>query len=217
MKLERNVDIVIVDDHQLVIDGLISLLESNEHIRILKTFNDPREALNKIPELNPEILLVDLDMPGMSGAELTEQLLKIKPELKVILLTMHLSQLTVEKMMGLGIYGYLIKNDDSDDFLNAIINVAHGKKFFSSRVTEILATKGQEINPNHKFKLLTLTDREKEILKLIAEGHSSKEIGDLLFISQGTVETHRKSLLKKLDVHNVAGLVRVAVKEGLVD
>lgn len=217
MQSQTPVNIVLVDDHQLILDGLVHMLRPYPRYEVLATFTQPREALRSIPVLKPHLVLTDLDMPEMSGAELITQLREALPVLRFILLSMHLEQHLVKKLMQKGLEGYLLKNDDEADFIHALDAVAAGKRYFSSRVTEVLADEDKMLGGGARLQLLDLSEREREILRLIAEGRSTKAIAEELFISVGTVETHRKSLMRKLDVHNVAGLVRIAVKEGLVD
>ena len=211
------VRLVMVDDHQLILDGLVNMLRPYPRYEVLATFTRPHEALRAIPILKPHLVLTDLDMPEMSGAELITELRDAFPELRFILLTMYLEQNLVKTLTQKGLEGYLLKNDDQADFLNALEAVSAGKRYFSPRVTEILIDDRQSLGGSAKVQLLDLSRREREILCLIAEGYSTKEVAEELFISSGTVETHRKSLMRKLDVHNVAGLVRIAVKEGLVE
>jgi DNA-binding NarL/FixJ family response regulator len=184
---------------------------------VLATFTDPRAALRKVPVLRPDILVFDLDMPGISGTELMQQLAAQLPDLRFILLTMHLEQGLVRRLMQQGLHGYLLKNDDREDFLHALEAVAGGKRYYSPRVAEVLVDERRAVGGGVRLQLTELTARERDILRCIAEGLSSRDIAEALFISVGTVDSHRKALMRKLDVHNVAALVRIAVREGLVD
>ena len=215
---EKKASVCLVDDHQLLMDGIANLLSNHPGIEVVQTFSNPLVALQQIPNLAPDIAILDLDMPELSGNELAIKLKEALPTLKVIILTMHLDTTTVKNIVKMNIDGFLLKNDDQEDFFQAVLTVSNGKKYFSARVTEALAVgNSRELKGGFSpVRTLELTDREREILTLIAEGNSSKEIAEQLFISVGTVETHRKSLIKKLDVKNIAGLVRIAVKEGLV-
>lgn len=219
--MDKKIKICIIDDHQLVIEGLVSMLEKQENIEILATANNGKEAIKKIEILKPELILMDLDMPEMNGFQATEYLKKHIPDLKIIILSMHQEKILIKKLIQMGIDGYLVKNSDKRDFIDCIEKVAQGKQFFSSEITRSLV-----FDSNHKAKftqdntltlLSQLTDREKEVLSLIADGNTNPEIAKLLFISPRTVDTHRKNLLKKLEVKNTAGLVRFALKSGLVD
>ncbi|WP_422354261.1 response regulator [Roseivirga pacifica] len=209
--------IVIVDDHQMIIDGLSRIIAEEHGFKMLSTYVDPKEALQKVPILKPDVLLVDLEMPGLNGLELVSQLKKTMPELRTILLTMHLDYATVKKAMEIGFDSYILKNLDETELKIALNKVVKGQKYWSASITEVLNNTSKIIGKERFSKLASLTNRETEILKLIAEAHSTKQIAEELFISVSTVETHRKSIIKKLEANNVAGLVRIAVSEGLVD
>lgn len=209
--------IIIVDDHQMIIDGFSRIIADEQDFEVISTYNDPKEALVKVPMLKPEILMVDLEMPGTTGLELVRQLKAKMPDLKTILLTMHLDQATVKKAMELGFNAYILKNLDELELKIALTKVRRGQKYYSAQVTEVLTSSSSEIVTNGGAKLAVLTSRETDVLKLIADACSTKEIADELSISISTVETHRKAIMKKLEVHNVAGLVRLAISEGLVE
>jgi len=208
------VNLIICDDHQLVIDGLKALMEGENDLVLKGTANNGAEAIRLIQNLKIDLVLMDLDMPVMSGIEATKAIKKDHPEVKVIILTMHDEKSIITMLMDLGADGYVIKNADRLELLNAIRNVAAGKKHFSPEVTVALLS--QEENPMSSALMEGLTEREIEILKLIAEGLSNKEIGDKLFIPHRTVDTHRTNLMKKLEVHNIAGLIRFAIRHGLI-
>lgn len=209
-------NIIIVDDHQLIIDGLVRMISADDRFEVIGTYNSPEEALRKVPILQPDILMTDLDMPGMNGLELIRKVRMEIPDQKIILLTMHLDKATVKSAMEREVNAYLLKNLDEREFLMALNKVRQGQRYFSYEVTDTLASRDVEIKPKAQLKTTGLTEREREVLTLIAEGLSSKMIADDLSISLSTVETHRKALIKKLEVSNVAGLVRIAVQEGLV-
>jgi len=154
-------------------------------------------------------------MPEMDGIEATKQIKTHFPEVKIVILTMHDEQSLVKKLLEIGADGYILKNSSKTELEMAIRQIQSGKKHFSSEVTMILLEEESPAEVNAQLK--QLTEREIEILKLISEGLSNKEIGDQLFISHRTVDTHRTNLMKKLDVHNVAGLIRFAIKNGLVE
>lgn len=211
--------IILVDDHQLMLDGLSQILCSLDKVEILATYTNPTEALAHIPILKPDLVFTDLDMPQLHGLELAKALKKALSNIKIIVLSMHLDPMLVKKLMKIDVDGYLLKTDDKADFIHAIKQVEADKKVFSTSVTEALAGKKSILNNTSSSftkKTLELSDREKEILIKIAEGFNSRDIAEKLFISTGTVESHRKNIMKKLEVSNMAGLVRIAVKEGLV-
>lgn len=208
--------VILVDDHRMVADGFSHILKS-EGIEIMATFYDPLQALESILVLKPDLVLTDLDMPHLSGDELILRVRAQRPEQRFILLTMHLNQQLIKRMMELKVNGYLSKNSHPEELLEAVKAVAKGRNYFGSDVTESLAFKGNELSRSlNPLRTLDLSEREREVLQLIAMGYSTKMLSDKLNISVGTVESHRSSIMKKLEVQNVAGMVRIAVKEGLV-
>ncbi len=208
------INIAIADDHQLVIDGLQSILQDVADFHIKGIAHNGEEALRLVDVLKIDVLLMDVDMPVMDGIKATKQIKKEFPETKVLILTMHDEKSIIKMLMEIGADGYLLKNSSQEELSLAIKNVASGKKHFSSEVTMALLKPDTEVvNDN----LQDLTEREIEILRLVAEGYSNKEIGEKLFISHRTVDTHRTNLMKKLDVRNIAGLIRFGLKNGLVD
>lgn len=209
----------LVDDHQLVIDGIISLVESSGEWEVIGYANSGEEALKKIPILKPDIILMDLEMPGMNGLQCTEKLLAQNPGYKIVILTFHHEKALVQKMVKMGIAGYIVKNAPRQEFLTGLQMVKQGTKFYSSQLTEsMLEVTPLTVKKESNVKLLALlTQREREVLQLIAEGISSKEIADRLHLSPGTIETHRKNLLKKLNARNSAELIRMAITEGLLN
>ena len=210
-----DINIAIADDHQLVIDGLVSLLEKVNGFTIKATALNGEEAMRFAEHLNIDVYLMDIDMPEMNGIDTTKALKQDYPDIKVVILTMHDEKSMIQMLMDIGADGYLLKNSDQDELTLAIKNVHQGKKHFSSQVTMSLL---QPDAPGiQQENLKDLTEREVEILTQIAEGLSNKEIGEKLFISHRTVDTHRTNLMKKLEVHNIAGLIRFAIKNGLVE
>lgn len=213
--------IIIVDDHQLVLDGLTSMVSEMPEFKIIGSARNGKEGASIVETLEPELVLMDIDMPIMNGLEATRRIKEFKPGIKVIILTMHNEASLIKKVMEIGADGYLLKNADRDEFCDALHSVAKGKPYFSSEVTKSLLNPESSTKSNFKLdpdtvQLSTLTEREIEVLKQIAEGFSNKEIGDHLFISHRTVDTHRTNLMKKLDAHNIAGLIKFAIKNGMV-
>lgn len=210
-----SIRIAICDDHQLVIDGLSSLLSGQDDIEIIATGNTGAEALRLAEHLKLDILLLDVDMPEMNGIEATRRIKASSSEVRVIILSMHDEKSIIQHLMDVGADGYILKHASQEELLTGIRNVAKGKKHFSSEVT--LALLKDEPGNSGQLSAYDLTEREVEILTLIAEGLSNKEVGDKLFISHRTVDTHRTNLMKKLEVHNIAGLIRFAMKHGLIN
>jgi len=173
------------------------------------------EALEKLEHLAVDVLLSDLDMPGMDGFQLAERAKGKHPGLKVVMLSMHDEPALVKRAMDLGADGYLVKTSGRDEVLLAVREAMAGRKHFGSGVMEAFLREGHEAKKGKEL-LKDLSEREVEVLAALAEGLGNKEIGERLFISPRTVDTHRTNLMRKLDVHNVAGLVRLAIKAGLV-
>jgi DNA-binding NarL/FixJ family response regulator len=206
-------NIAIVDDHQLFNQGLSSLLETFEEFRVTGRFNDGKAFLEAIPSLELELVLMDIDMPVMNGFVTAQKARELLPDLKVILLSMHNDYGTINEGLKLGVHGFLLKNVSKEELKLAIETVMEGTDYFADEIKNVLI-KGHQ-SP-HLFEPVMLTPRERDILKLIAEEFSSIEIGEKLFISPNTVETHRKNLLVKTGCKNSVGLVKFAIENKLV-
>jgi DNA-binding NarL/FixJ family response regulator len=209
--------IIIVDDHPLVASGIARLFEGHESLEVIGIYQDPYESLEKIKILQPDIVLVDLEMPVLNGLELIERIRKEGLNVKTIILTMHLNQSVIKKVMEMNVDGYLPKQADEYEFEACLQAVSQGNRYYSQKAMEILAATAQKIEKTGLQKTQKLTKREKEVLKQIVLGQSTKAIAEKLFIAVRTVETHRKAIMEKLEVNNVAGMVRIAMKEGVVD
>ena len=205
------INVLLTDDHQIIIDGLKSLLKNSDEIIVAAEANNGREALRILGLLSIDVLLMDIDMPVMNGIEALKEIRKQFRDVKVIILSMHNEAGMIKSLIDLGANGYLLKSCSQDELIGAIRKVASGQSYFSTDVTLALL---KPANPEQKNEILT--ERETEILKLIAAGFSNKEIGDQLYISHRTVDTHRTNLMKKLDVSNIAGLISYAIKNGIV-
>ncbi|MEL6673818.1 MAG: response regulator transcription factor [Bacteroidota bacterium] len=204
--------VFLVDDHQIILDGLQALLSSIADIEVVGEANSGRELLQRLPLTKVEVILMDVDMPHMDGREATQQVKRHFPDLKVIILSMHHSQEMVRKLMQAGANGYVLKNADQAEVVQAIRQVKAGKSYFSGQITETLLQPQLE-----EASTATLTSREREILILVAEGFTNIEIGNQLHISPRTVDSHRTNLMKKLSVNNVAGLIRYAFRKGMIE
>ena len=216
----KNIKLYLVDDQQMILDGLTSLLGEMDQIVILGFAKNGRELLDQLGRIEeqPDIILLDIEMPEMNGFVTLEKLKVTYPDIKVLALSSYNEKPLIEKMITSGAHGYIVKDDDRNILKDAIMTIAQGQKYFSSTVTISLAQTPQTSPPFESDLLLDdLTKREKEILKLIAEGFSNTEIGKKLFISHRTVDSHRTNLMKKIGVNNIAGLIRFAVKCHLTD
>jgi two-component system, NarL family, nitrate/nitrite response regulator NarL len=210
------IKLIIVDDHQLFIDGIKSLLKNEKEIKVVGEALNGIEAMARITEEKPDIILLDINMPDMDGVETTREIRKKFPEVKIIILTMHNQHEFISNLVSEGALGYILKNTGKTELINAIKTVHGGNAFFSKAVTETIMNNLHKKPAEEKLESVQLTKREKEILKYIAEGLATKEIADKLFISVNTVETHRKNLMAKVHAKNVTGLVRFAMQIGII-
>ena len=207
---------MIVDDHQLVAQGISKFFEDHPSVEVIGVYESPTEAIPRIQAVQPDVVLTDLDMPGMNGLEMIAQLRTEGINSKFVLLTMHLNQSVVKKVIEMKLDGYLPKNANEEDFRMCIDTVLIGKTYYSQKAMETLVSISEELQNTGLKKTQSLTEREREILILVVEGLSTRDIAEKLFIAVRTVETHRKAIMEKLDVHNVAGMVRIAIQEGVV-
>ena len=214
--MKNKIKVLLVDDHQLILDGLKSLLKNADELVVAGEANNGREALRFLGLLNVDVVLMDIDMPVMNGIDALREIKRIKPETKVIILSMHDESGMIKNLLAIGADGYLLKSTTQDELIRAIMKVAAGGKYFSAEVTLSLLNASQSVLQPTKQLAENLTIREEEILRLIAGGFSNKEIGARLFISHRTVDTHRTNLMKKLNVVNIAGLISYAIKNSLI-
>ncbi len=212
--------VLIADDHTLVQSGITELVKSIPGFSVIGTAENGKVAIELAQILSPNIILMDVDMPIMNGLEATIQLKKSYSQIKIIILTMHGDPSLIKRMMEIGANGFLFKNSDREEFETALKRVAEGKTYFSGDAAKAVIT-GENLTSGNftvgtdALLLSKLTEREREILKLIAKGLSNKKIGLELFISHRTVDSHRTNLMKKLQVHNTAALIKLATSNGL--
>jgi DNA-binding NarL/FixJ family response regulator len=208
--------ILLADDHALVRAGIRALLSTIEGVEVIAEAGDGREALQLIRELQPDIALLDITMPGLSGLEVLEESKKQFPDLRVIILTVHDAGEYAMQALRAGAAGYLPKSAAANELQVAIKIVSRGETYVSGEVSRKTLLEYSKGATEHTHFLANLTPRQREILTLIAEGHSTKDIARRLNISVKTVESHRAQLMERLDIHDVAGLVRYAIRKGLV-
>lgn len=207
--------ILLVDDHQLVIDGLKGFITDCEKAKVVGEANNGQDAITYSEALSPHLILMDIDMPIMSGIQATQEIKKKYPTIHIIIISMHNEKGLIKKLISFGADGYLLKNSTKDEVLKAIDCVLSGGKYFSEDVLNSLEDK-IDVKDSLSDLKSQLTDREIEIIQLVCEGLTNKEIGEKLFISHRTVDTHRTNLMKKLDIKNVAGLIRFAFKNKII-
>jgi DNA-binding NarL/FixJ family response regulator len=214
----NNVRIVLADDHTILREGLRALLSADPDFEIIGEAGDGREAVRCVEKLGPDLLLMDLSMPRMSGMDAISEIKRRYPETKIIALTVHKTEEYLLSTLQAGVDGYVLKDATHDELVMAIHNVMAGKRYLSPGISEkviegYLDGKEDSLAASSWQKL---SQREREVLKLIAEGYKNKEIAEDLCISLKTVEKHRANLMKKLDLHNAAALTVYAVEKGLV-
>ena len=205
--------LLLADDHRLVLDGICKLLENEPFT--LHTVEDGRAVLAAAEQLRPDIILLDISMPHLNGIDAARRLKKIVPGAKIIFLTMHADQEYVREAIRAGASGYLLKRSAASELLTALREVSQGKSFISPQVTGALLDALER--PQPKKRKHTLTQRQREVLQLVAEGHSNKEIADILDLSVKTVEYHKASLMKGLSLRSTAELTLYAIRHGLID
>ena len=212
----KHINLGIIDDHLVVIDGLKSMLEKQGGFHILIATQQHKELEEFLQNSNLDVLLMDIQMPGINGIDLCRQLLKIKPGLRIIAFSSFDDSAYVKQLFRLGAKGYLLKNSDKETIIQAVHAVMEGENFIDETIKNILLQESITGQRRSIFEV-PLTKREKEILKMIAEGLSSQEIADKLFLSLRTIDTHRFNINQKLDVKNTAGLVKEAIRRGLIE
>ncbi|MBI2220735.1 MAG: response regulator transcription factor [Acidobacteria bacterium] len=210
--------ILLVDDHAIVRRGLKSLLETEPGVQVAGEAADGLEAFRLCEELRPDLVVADIAMPTMNGIELTARLQKLEQPPRVVILSMHTDESYILRALAAGARAYLLKNATDEDLIPAVRSVSSGKTFFSPTVTNVLV---EDYMRQLQSRGLTdtyhlLTDREKEVLQLLAEGRSNKEVASLLELGVSTIETHRANLMQKLNLHNTAEIVLYAVRKRII-
>ncbi|MGZ5449914.1 MAG: response regulator [Thermoanaerobaculia bacterium] len=210
--------VLLADDHSIVRRGMRSLLETEESVEVVAEAADGLEALRLCEEFHPDLLILDVAMPKLNGIDVAARVQKMQPPPLAIMLSMHLDESYVMRSINAGARGYLLKDATDEDLIPAIRAVAAGKSFFSPAVSGVLAAEYveqlQERGLTDSYDLLT--DREKEVLQLLAEGRSNKEVAVLLEVGLSTVETHRGNLMQKLNLHSTAEIVLYAMRKRLI-
>ncbi|EJL6390868.1 response regulator [Vibrio vulnificus] len=212
--MDKPIRVVIVDDHQVVLDGFMARLEMESEIDVVGTASNGLEALDVVKQHKPDVVLMDISMPILNGIEATRMIKAEWPEAKILMLTMHDNREYIMKVMQEGAVGYMLKEISAEKMVQAIKTVNQGSTYFCESVTQTLFT--QEIVPAAQ-RPNPLSRREEAVLRLVAQGHSSKKIATLLEISYRTVETHRHNIKHKLDLNSTAELAKYALEQGLIE
>src|SRR5580698_10564370 len=213
--------LLVADDHEIVRKGLRAIVESAHECDVVGEATDGRQAVTMAKELNPDIVVMDLSMPSLNGLEATRQILKNRPQTKVLILSMHESDPLIREVLDAGARGYILKTDAGRDLLAAIEALRRNKTFFTSRVAQMILDGFLKGDPrpvsDTQPKAGRLTARQREIVQLLAEGKSSKEVAVALGLSVKTAETHRANIMRKLDCHCVSEVVRYAIRNKIIE
>jgi len=214
----RTIRILLADDHQLIRTGLRLVIEQQKDLSVVGEAGDGREAVSLANSLRPDVVVMDISMPSLNGIEAAHQIKQSHPEIAVIVLSMHPDESYVLRALKAGVKGYLLKDSAESDLIAAVRAVARGKSFFSPGVSRVLLDdymrKLKRSGAEDAYDLLT--PREREILQLVAEGKSNKEVANLLNLSVYTVETHRSNIMQKLNLKGVPELMLYAVRKGII-
>jgi DNA-binding NarL/FixJ family response regulator len=205
--------ILIADDHEVVAEGLKQLIEAQADMQVVAIAGDGRDAVRQVGELEPDVVIMDLSMPELNGADATRVILEQNPERKVIVLSMYADHEYVRRALKSGALGYVVKRSAAKDVVEAIRAVQAGQRYISPMVADAVNT---DAPPGKEDRLARLSTREREVLQLLAEGRTGTEIAQRLSLSPKTVETYRARLVEKLGIRDVAGLVRFAIQRGII-
>ncbi len=214
---DKKTRIVLVDDHHILLDGLTALLKSQRSLEVVGVYNTGQTLLDGLAETTPDVVIADINMPGMNGHELTLKIKEKHPSIHIIALSMHDDGGHIMEMIEAGVSGYVLKNANDKELVEAIRTVMNGRMYFSPEVSDkiTLLVKEQQRRKEEPEEA-HLTDRETEILKLIAQEYSNAAIATTLFISERTVETHRKNMMRKTNNKTVVGLLKYAMEKKLI-
>ncbi len=210
------IKVLIADDHQLFRQGLINLLSESQEINLVGHADNGKDAYEKAVIYSPDVILMDISMPVMGGEEATRLVKKQMPQVKVIALTMHSDKHYIKSMLEAGVDGYLFKNCTYNQLIDAIKTVSSGKKYLSGDITETLINDYLNKETDKENNQSELTERELDVLKLYAEGKTTREISDTLFVSIKTVGTHRQHIMEKLDIKTTVEMIKYALKKGII-
>jgi len=216
--VKKNVNIVLAEDHTILREGLKALLSSQPDLKVVAEAGDGLDAIRCVQNHAPDMILLDLSMPRMTGLDAIKEIKRISTDTKIIVLTVHSTEEYILATLRAGADGYVLKDAHSTELLTAIRHVLDGRRYLSPSISGTVIDgllQGKKASAI-RSAWETLTQREREILKLVAEGHKNKDIADLLCISVKTVEKHRANLMEKLDLHNVAALTALAAEKGLI-
>jgi DNA-binding NarL/FixJ family response regulator len=212
------VRILLGDDHTLVRQGLRRILEGRQDWEVVAEASDGRDAVQRALAIQPNVAILDIGMPRLNGIEATRQIVRRSPEVRVLILSMHANEAYILQALKAGAKGYMLKDSADTELIRGVESIAAGKSYFSPAVAKVMLDDYVRHLSNKGIvdRFESLSEREREVFQLVAEGRSNKEVADLLSVSPATVETHRAHILQKLDVHNTAELVLYAVRRGVI-
>ena len=217
---DNQITILLADDHTVVRQGIVKLLEGEKNFKVIGEAGNGRDAVSKVEQFKPDVVLMDISMPLLNGIEATRQIKRISPQTKVIILSMHSHDRFIGELLTLGASGYLVKDSTGADIITAINAAMKGDTFLSPSISRKIIENYVSLKKVKSFreKLYSeLSNREREVFQLIAEGRSTKEISEILFVSISTVKTHRSHIMEKLQLDNLSQLIRFAIELGIVD
>jgi DNA-binding NarL/FixJ family response regulator len=210
------IKILIADDHQVLREGIRSLLEKQGNMEVIAEAPDGRTAVNLARKLNPDVIIMDIAMPDLNGIDATRQILSDSPDIKIVVLSMHSDRRFVAEMLKAGASGYLLKNSAFQQLTNAIQSVIEGRNYLCPEIGEVVIDDYvKKLSNNGMVQNSPLTAREREVLQLIAEGKSTKQVASQLNVSIKTADSHRQQLMRKLNIRSVAELTKYAIREGI--
>ena len=217
---EKTVSVLLAEDHTIVRQGLAKLLEAEPFIRVVGEARNGREAIAKVEELKPDVVIMDIAMPLLNGIEATRQIKKKRPQTKVIILSMHSHDRFISELFTLGASGYLLKDSSGPDIIQAIESAIEGDTYLSPSISrkvieDYVSLKKTKSSREELYS--KLSNREREVFQMIAEGRSTKEIAEILFVSVSTVKSHRANIMEKLEIDNLSQLIHFAIDLGLVE
>lgn len=217
---EKTVSVLLAEDHTIVRQGLAKLLDAEPRIQVIGEARNGREAITKVEELKPDVVIMDIAMPLLNGIEATRQIKKKRPQTKVIILSMHSHDRFISELFTLGASGYLLKDSSGPDIIHAIESAIEGDTYLSPSISrkvieDYVSLKKTKSSREELYS--KLSNREREVFQMIAEGRSTKEIAEILFVSVSTVKSHRANIMEKLEIDSLSQLIHFAIDLGLVE
>lgn len=210
------IKILLVDDHKIVRAGLKAIIAGHPDMSVIAEAGDGRTAVELAAEVSPDVIIMDISMPGLNGTEATRRILEANPNARVIALSMHIERPIVLQMLGAGVKGYLLKDSADDEVIDAILAVMQNENYLSPRINNmVLKDYVERVSKEELSSISRLSSREREVLQLLAEGKKTKDIATLLNVSVKTSEFYRQQIMEKLDIHTIAELTKLAIREGL--